>query len=124
MIGKITWITYKYEYLQYITEADETARVGFLFGRSVDTAINDTLINNIVALRTGKNEAFLPVKSTLVTTSGIAKCVAANIPMEVWTVDEESGILALDPYVSGVISNKLHFGKVLYNHYMQIHNID
>ena len=120
MIGKISWITYKYEYLGYIKEADETARVGFLFGRSVDTAINDTLINNIVALRTGKNEAFLPIKSSLVTNAGIQKCIAANIPIEVWTVDTANEMLALNPYVSGVISNTLSYGSVLYEHGMKL----
>ena len=47
MIGKITWITYKYEYLQYIIEADDTARVGFLFGRTGDYSINDELVTKL-----------------------------------------------------------------------------
>lgn len=118
MIGKITWITYKYEYLQYIIEADETARVGFLFGRSGDYSITDELITKLKNLRTDKNVSFLPIKNSLVTTDGISKCIAENIPMEVWTVDTENEMLNLNPYISGVISNKLSFGKVLYKNAM------
>ena len=118
MIGKITWITYKYEYLQYIIEVDDTARVGFLFGRTGDYSINDELITKLKNLRTGKNVSFLPIKNSLVTTDGISKCMAENIPIEVWTVDTENEILALNPYISGVISNKLSFGKVLYKNHM------
>lgn len=114
MIGKISWITYKYEYLGYIKEADNTARVGFLFGRSGDTAIDDTLVSKLTALRTGNNEVFLPIKSTLVTDAGLQKCMAAGIPVEVWTVDTANEMLALNPYISGVISNTMSFGKVLY----------
>lgn len=118
MIGKITWITYKYEYLQYIIEADDTARVGFLFGRTGDYSINDELVTKLINLRTGKNISFLPIKNSLVTTDGISKCIAENIPIEVWTVDTENEILALNPYISGVISNKLSFGEVLYKNAM------
>lgn len=118
MIGKITWITYKYEYLQYIIEADETARVGFLFGRSGDYSITDELVTKLINLRTGKNVSFLPIKTSLVTADGIEKCINANIPIEVWTVDTENEMLNLNPYISGVISNKLSFGKVLYKNYM------
>lgn len=119
MIGKISWITYKYEYLQYIKEADETARVGFLFGRTGDSAINDTLVSNILALSTGKNEVFLPIKASLVTDDGIQKCIAAGIPVEVWTVDTTSEMLNLNSYISGVISNTLSYGEVLYENRMK-----
>lgn len=36
-------------------------------------------------------------------------------PMEVYTLDNTSYITALDSYVSGVTSNSLIAGKVLYN---------
>lgn len=119
MLGKISWITYKYEYLQYIIEADDTARVGFLFGRSVDTTMNDELINKLVGLKTDKNIVFLPIKNSLVSSAGLQKCMDQDIPVEVWTVDTESEMLALDPYISGVISNKLSYGEVLYENSMK-----
>jgi hypothetical protein len=42
-------------------------------------------------------------------------CADADIPLEVWTVNSEGEILALDAYVSGVTSDNLIAGKVFYD---------
>lgn len=45
----------------------------------------------------------------------MTKLLANKLPLEVWTMDTEADVLALDPYVSGVTSNTVHAGKVLHD---------
>ena len=111
MSRKVTWISYNKSYLTYIKEADSTSRIGLLHQYAVD----DATINNAIELRTDENEVFLALKSTQVNDSAVQKCIAAKLPLETWTVDDETSMLNLPPYVTGIISNNLNGGRVLYN---------
>ena len=111
MRGKVTWISYNDTYLTYIKEADNTSRIGLLHQYAVD----DTTISKAIALRTDCNEVFLALKSTQVNNAAVQKCIAAGLPLETWTVDDETTMLNLPPYVTGIISNNLNGGRVLYN---------
>ena len=111
MRKKVTWISYNETYLRYIIEADDTSRIGLLHQYAVD----DTAISKAIALRTDNNEVFLALKSTQINDSAVQKCIAAKLPLETWTVDDETTILNLPPYVTGIISNNLNGGRVLYD---------
>ena len=111
MRGKVTWISYNDTYLRYIIEADNTSRIGLLHQYAVD----DAAISKALALKTDNNEVFLALKSTQVNDSAVQKCIAAELPLETWTVDDETSILNLPPYVTGIISNNLNGGRVLYD---------
>ena len=111
MRGKVTWISYNNTYLTYIKDADNTSRIGLLHQYAVD----DAAISKAVALRTDINEVFLALKSTQVNDSAVQKCIAAELPLETWTVDDETSMLNLPPYVTGIISNNLNGGRVLYD---------
>ena len=110
MRGKVTWISYNDTYLTYVKEADNTSRIGLLHQYAVD----DAAISKATALRTESNEVFLALKSTQVNDSAVQKCILAGLPMETWTVDDETSMLNLPPYVTGIISNNLNSGRVLY----------
>ena len=49
----------------------------------------------------------------------ISFCKNYGIPVEVWTIDEEADIVALDCYVSGVTSNKLNAENVMKEYYLK-----
>ena len=110
MRRKVTWISYNVNYLTWIKTADPTSRIGLLHQYTVD----DTAINNAKSLRTEQNEVFLALKSTQVNDSAVQKCIAAELPLETWTVDDETTMLNLPAYVTGIISNNLNGGRVLY----------
>ena len=103
-----TWISFKYDYLVYVKEADETARIGYL-----SSEFSDEDIEKAKSLRTGKNEVFLDLGFMYTFSWCIAKCKKENIPVEVWTVDMEILILLMHPYISGVTSNFLIADEVL-----------
>ena len=114
MKGKVTYISFSDQDLMYVKNYDPKARLGRVGGKVVD----ETMINNLKALKTPTNEVFFDGQAfdnnVLYMTEDVAKkLVAIDVPLEVWTVDNETDVLKLPSYVSGVTTNKLNAGKVL-----------
>ena len=109
MEGKVTYISFNNTFLGYVKNADASARLGLLAN-----PLNSSKISQAVALKTTTNEVFLDAKLSTVTTSLINSCISNGLPLEVWTVNTEEEILGMPSYVSGVTSDGLIAGKVLY----------
>lgn len=110
MTSKVTWISFNNNYLSYVKNYDDKARLGYLIG---DVAESNIAI--ATGLKTASNEVFIDSSYELLTDEKIALCVNADLPLEVWTINDSSIIASLDPYVSGVTSDNLIAGEVLYN---------
>ena len=108
MFGKVTWISFFAESLAYIQTLDSTARRGFLTER-----FSEKDVHTAVKLKNDENEVFIDSKYTLVNAKTVKMCMDAEIPLEVWTIDTEEEIVALDPYVNGITSDNLIAGQVL-----------
>lgn len=105
--GKVTWISFSTAYLGYIKNYDEYARLG-----AVTYGANATWISYVKNLETGTNEVF--VDASTINDGMIELCVDADLPLEAWTINDASTILSMNPYVTGVTSDSLIAGKVLY----------
>lgn len=110
MTGKVTWISFNNEYLTYVKNYDDKARLGYLVGD-----VTESNIAIVTGLKTANNEVFVDSSYELLTSEKVALCVNANLPLEVWTINDSSVIVSLDPYVSGVTSDNIIAGEVLYN---------
>ena len=110
MKDKVTWISFDSAALTAVVGKYAKARVGFI----VNT-IDQTAVTTALSLDTGKNEVFIDAYYKNVNSDAVNLCVSNLLPLEVWTVDDENAVLALDPYVSGVTSNHLVASKVLKN---------
>ena len=111
MKGKVTYISFSSTFLQYVKAYDEEARLGFI------ADVTSSTIATANGLKTGKNEVFMDVNYTYVKDSKVALCMANDLPMEVWTVNDANVIKKLNPYVSGVTSDNQVAGKILYDLY-------
>lgn len=114
MNGKVSYISFSSTYLGYVKDCDEEARLGFLSSpKTSDLAICQ-------GLKTNKNIVFYDVSyyNGAITQAVCDVYAAENIPVEAWTVDSASDMLALNKYVSGITSNNLIAGKVLYENAM------
>ena len=107
MKGKVSWISFDLNLLSTVRWADEEARLGYLI-KEADTGS----IYEISTLRSGKNEVFL--STAVYSQELISACRKANIPLEVWTVDDEAQLDTMDPYVTSVTSDALKYGQYLY----------
>ena len=105
-----TYISFSSAFLGYVKNYDANARLGFL--KSV-AATSD--ISTIQGLKTTTNEVYYGAKYTSVTSVICEAYQAAGIPIEIWTVDTASDITNMNPYITGVTSNVLIAGKVLYD---------
>lgn len=109
MTGKVTYISFNNTYLGYVKNADSNARLGLLAN-----PLNSTKISQAVALKTGTNEVFMDAKLSTVTDSLINSCISNGLPLEVWTINTEGEIISMPSYVSGVTSDNLIAGEILY----------
>lgn len=116
MKGKVTYISFDATYLGYVKNHDPDARLGFL-KNSYEASDVATCLN----LRTGTNQVFYDTGyyNDKITQSMCDAFMAENIPVEAWTVDSTDVILGLNKYVSGVTSDNLIAGKVLYDNVMK-----
>lgn len=110
MEGKVTYISFSSAFLEYVKNADTSARLGYLISTLTDDALSGAL-----ALKTETNEVFMDLKLANLKSSHITSCMTNNLPLEVWTVNTESEILGMSPYITGVTSDSLIAGKVLYD---------
>jgi hypothetical protein len=102
MRNNVTWISYGLSALMRIKERYPYGRIGF-----ITDVIDETAIANVTSLKADTNDVFLSAHYTSVTEENVSMCVEANVPLEIWTVNEYGTLLTLDPYVSGYTSDSL-----------------
>ena len=115
----ITWISFSEKFLSWVRDRDPEARLGLLerFLFSVDDYERTIIIAK--NLQTEYNEVFLDVNMVPLlydehgTNIFISMCWEAGLPLEVWTVDQKDIVRNLDPYISGVTTNKLLYSEVI-----------
>lgn len=110
MKGKVTWISFNATFLGYVKNYDDTARIGFLAN-----TVSETEVTKALGLKTENNEVFIDMAYNYATEDVVSLCIENDLPLEIWTVDSESVIKNMNGYVSGVTSNNLIAGKVLYD---------
>lgn len=109
MLRNVTWISASAAVvLPLVKNADSKARLGCVFSEMTDYAISVA-----VNMKTEENEVFLDVNRGM-TNELVASCISAGIPLEVWSIESESGIINANKYVSGFTTDKLVAGVVLY----------
>lgn len=112
MERNVTYIAFGTNGLTWVKNADSTARIGYL------ADITEGTIKTVKSFMTGENEVFLDVNYNLLTDEKINLCIENDIPLEIYTVNTASIIEEMDEYVTGVTSDNLIAGKVLYDKYM------
>ena len=105
----VSYISFNSTYLTYIKNYDTSARLGLVASGTG----SDGMISKASGLKTTDNEVFLDTYDK--SDTWIQKCISAGLPLEIWTVDSAEIIRTMNPYISGVTSNSLIAGKVLYD---------
>lgn len=110
MADGVTWISTVLEYLEYVRDYASDARLGYIVSTISAAALTATQ-----SLKTASNYVSIDARITNLTDALVQSCIDANVPLEVWTVDDAATILSMSPYITGVTSNSLIAGKVLYS---------
>lgn len=108
MKGNVSYISSTLSWLTYVKNYDPYARLGLVNSN----VVTESACTNCASLKTGTNEVFLD--SFDIGADGIAYCMAQDIPLEIWTRDTRAQIINMNPYVTGITSNLLVAGKVIY----------
>ena len=112
MDGAVTWISFNSDFLAIIKDHSPGARIGYL---ATPTVTSITVANS---LKTGENEVFFDTSYANITEEAISLCIENDIALEAWTVNDAEALMLLDPYVSGITSDTLMAGKILYDAYI------
>lgn len=108
MRGNVTYLSFNIDYLNYVKDADNTARLAY-----VVRDISVSIINQALLLKTGKNDVNLMCQYGSLTDEKVKMCISTDIPLEVWCPNDVSWIENMNPYITGVTSDKLNAEKVL-----------
>lgn len=111
--GKVSYISFAANYLNYVKNYDSYARLGY-----IRETFSQSHVETCKGLKTGTNNVFCSMNYGGITQAACDAYRAAEIPLEAWTVDTENAILNLNKYISGVTSNSQIAGKVLYDNAM------
>lgn len=110
MIRRVTWISGIHQSLVYISNLDNSARLGFLGN------LSETLIGYVEELKTEKNEVFANVEYQSVTPLLAESSFLQDIPIEVWTINHTSIANSLvDMGVIGITTDGLNIAETMYN---------
>lgn len=107
MSGKVTWISFDISNLYHVLELGYDNRVGYICTPSRNA------IDELAGLMDAMTHPFIVTSYGDVSTDMVDYASQYNLPWEVYTVNDASIGAALDPYVSGIISDSLHFGNLL-----------
>lgn len=110
MRGKVTYISFNSTFIGYVKNRDPSARLGLL--SNAYASGDETTCEN---LKTGTNSVFYDTYYNALTQAVCDTFRANNTPIEVWTVNSPIVMRSLNPYVSGITSDYLIGGKVLYD---------
>ena len=108
MTGKVTWISFNPVFLKNVKDYDDKARLGFIVGEITSDTI--TWVKN---LKCDNNKVFVDAANSLLTNDAVNECIAENIPIEVWTVNDVNSVININPYISGITSDYLLSGELL-----------
>ena len=95
-----TWIARNIDYLSQLSEKRPDDRLGLIVN-----VVTSKSVNELSAIDKGANKCFIDVWYGLLIKAQINMCKRKNMPLEVWTMDDEAKIANIDPYISGVTSN-------------------
>lgn len=113
MQGKVSWISYGINYLEYIHAVDAKARLGVI---TSDMSFSEAFSNRILALK-GNNEVFVDADNvSVITSAGVDGLIALGLPLELYT-GTIANIINADPYITGFTLGSFNAGKELIAHY-------
>ena len=99
MNEKVTFISFKYEYLEKMRALCPSARLGFLYDRR-----SRLDMKRLLKLKKPENEVFVDAEVSAFRRI-LRTCRENDVPLEVWTVDDVHDLDNMDRYISGVTTN-------------------
>lgn len=108
MMDRVTWIAWNVKLLSEVCRLYPKSRIGYIV-----TELSSDAIESACSLQTETNSVFIDCSYSAVNSDGIESCIEKSIPLEVWTVNDIDTILNLDPYISGVTSDKYIAGEII-----------
>lgn len=103
MVGKITWISFSSQLLEYMSEYDTVDSYGYVVGKKDDV---NTVIQNALALKQSVQNVFIDAQYEK-EKEYVSLCQTNNMPLQLWGINQPTILQTLDSYVSGVTTDTI-----------------
>jgi len=114
LLNDVSWLSFSGDALAKIAANCNTARIVWVITEVDAAELAKTHVPFAEKnLKTGKNQVVFDLWYSLAKQDVVDLLKEHNIPLEVWTVNDTSVILGLNPYVTGVTSDKYNAGQVV-----------
>ncbi len=108
MIGmkdKVSFISFSHQALIEVNKLNPNSRLGLI---SYKVDFNSDEFKEFIKLKNNYNELFIDYYSKAVDDILVNNMIKYDLPLEVWVIDELDDLYNMNPYISGVTSNKLN----------------
>lgn len=124
-IKQVCDIVKKYDMCDSVWWVGDTVSIIVQFANNIPNATIGYVVDDIPpeyeakldALKNASDKVYISMRNTKITEEIVTILRNKVIKLYAWTIDDESEILSLNPYVSGVFSNSLNAPVVLMNNY-------
>lgn len=124
-IKQVCDIVKKYDMCDSVWWVGDTVSIIVQFANNIPNATIGYVVDDIPpeyeakldALKNASDKVYISMRNTKITEERVSILRNKGIKLYAWTIDDESEILSLNPYVSGVFSNSLNAPVVLMNNY-------
>lgn len=103
-----TFVSFNVNYLEYVHRYNPSVRLGM-----VTNSVTDKTISQAESVSGEMNDIYIGASDW--SDAAVALCKNAGIPLEVWTIDSVEKVLQLPDYITGVVSNSIHAGRVIHD---------
>ena len=124
-IKQVCDIVKKYDMCDSVWWVGDTVSIIVQFANNIPNATIGYVVDDIPSeyeakldeLKNASDKVYISMRNTKITEERASILRNKGIKLYAWTIDDESEILSLNPYVSGVFSNSLNAPVVLMNNY-------
>lgn len=103
----VAWIARDISYLSQLAKLRPSDRLGLIVN-----VVTKKDVKAMAAIDDGRNVCFVDAFYTLLVSAQINMCKKMQMPLEVWTLDNKDIIANINPYISGVTSNRVNAEKL------------
>lgn len=103
MVGKVTWISFSPQLLQYMYQVDTVDTYGYVVGKKED--VNAVIQNALQMLSNGQN-MFIDAQVEK-QNEYLQICKDNNVPLQLWGINSEDVLHTINTYVTGITTDVL-----------------
>lgn len=115
MMGHVIYESAYWQYAAWLGAKDRNAKIGFIIGD-----ITEQSLSRMTQIAEANNNIIVSVMYSNLTTAKVNMIVERGYELMAWTLNTVEDVLALDPYVTWVVTERINANQALYDYAMDV----